>query len=59
MEVREGKVIFNKSGGTSGQGGYTTRVTLPILWIKQMGISQEDREVKISFDGNRIIIEKG
>ena len=52
------KVIFNKSGGTSSQGGYTTRVTIPISWIKQMGISPDDREITISFDGEKIIIEK-
>lgn len=58
MEVRDAKVIFNKSGGTSSQGGYTTRVTIPISWIKQMGISPDDREITISFDGEKIIIEK-
>ena len=54
MEVRDAKVIFNKSGGTSSQGGYTTRVTIPISWIKQMGISPDDREITISFDGDKI-----
>lgn len=58
MEVREAKVIFNKSGGTSGQGGFTTRVTIPISWIKQLEISPEEREITISFDGKKIIIEK-
>lgn len=58
MEVRDAKVIFNKSGGTSSQGGYTTRVTIPISWIKQMGISPDDRKITISFDGEKIIIEK-
>ena len=58
MEVRDAKVIFNKSGGTSSQGGYTTRVTIPISWIKQMGISPDDREITISFDGEKITIKK-
>ena len=49
MEVRDAKVIFNKSGGTSSQGGYTTRVTIPISWIKQMGISPDDREITDKF----------
>ena len=54
QEQRQLKVSFNKSGGTAGKGGITNR----IMWIKEMGIDSESREVIATFDGNKIIIEK-
>ena len=57
-EERILKVSFNKSGGTAGKNGMTTRVTLPIKWVRNLGVTEEDREIKVKIDGNRIIIEK-
>ena len=58
MEAKTVKVIFNQSGGTAGKGGITNRVTLPTTWIKAMGVTKENRDVEISFDGEKIIIKK-
>ena len=58
MEEKRARVIFNKSGGTAGKGGITNRITIPTKWIKEMGITEEQREVNISFDGDKIMIEK-
>lgn len=58
QEQRQLKVSFNKSGGTAGKGGITNRITIPTAWIKEMGISLEDREITATFDGDKIIIEK-
>lgn len=58
MECRKAKIIFSKPGGTAGKGGISNRVTLPVSWVKKMGFTQDDREVLLSFDGNRIVIEK-
>ncbi|WP_447412881.1 hypothetical protein [Clostridium perfringens] len=58
QEERILKVSFNKSGGTAGKNGMTTRVTLPIKWIRYLGINEEDRKIKAKIDGTRIIIEK-
>lgn len=58
MEEKRARVIFNKSGGTAGSGGITNRITIPTTWVKEMGITEEQREVNISFDGEKIIIEK-
>ncbi len=58
MEERKLKISFNKSGGTAGKGGVTTRVTLPKTWIDKMGITQEEREVTVTFDEEKIIIKK-
>ena len=54
MEERKVKIIFNKSGA----GNITPRVTLPATWIKQLGLNQDNREVKITFDNEKIIISK-
>lgn len=57
-EERILKVSFNKSGGTAGRNGMTTRVTLPIKWVRDLGITEEDREITAKIDENKIIIEK-
>jgi len=56
MEERKLKVLFGKSGN----GYLTPRISLPISWIKDMGISQENRNVKVIFneETKQIIIEK-
>ena len=46
MEKRILKVSFNKSG----RGTYTPKVALPISFINRMGITQEDRNIEVTFD---------
>ena len=58
METRNAKLIVNKSGGSSGKGGVTFRVTLPTNWVREIGFGEDHRELKLKFDGNNIIIEK-
>lgn len=56
MEKRTAKILWSKSG----KGSDTTRVTLPVSWVRQMGLSYEERELDISFDEKTgiIIIKK-
>ena len=58
MEERKAKVIFNKSGGGGRGKSITNRVTIPTSWIKKLGITEEDREVTIRYENDKIIIEK-
>ncbi|PRR85504.1 hypothetical protein [Clostridium luticellarii] len=58
METKDLNVSFNKSGGTAGSGGMTARVIFPIKWIREMDITPDDRKLKVTFDGKRIILEK-
>lgn len=51
-------ISFNKSGGTSSRNGVTTRITLPVSWVRELGATEEDRSVKASFKDGKIIIEK-
>lgn len=54
METRKAKMIVNKSGS----GNSTFRATLPTSWIREMGLSEDVRGLKLTFDGEKIIIEK-
>lgn len=59
VEERKAKILFNKSGGTaSGENAITYRVTLPSTWVKNMNITKDDRNVKLSFDDTKIVIQK-
>ena len=54
MEERKAKIMFTKSG----RGSLTTRITLPITWVRELEATPEDREVKLILKDNKIIIEK-
>lgn len=57
-ETRKARVIFNKAGGSASKGSQTTRITLPVTWVREMGITEDSREVDITFQNGKIIIEK-
>ena len=54
METKKIKVLY----GRNGKGHTSTSVSLSLIWLKKMGVTEEDREVRMTFDGKRIIIEK-
>lgn len=56
MEERKLRVIFGKDG----RGATNTKITLPIAYLKKMGVTPENREVTLKFDeeNERIIIKK-
>lgn len=53
IEERRATMVVNKGGS----GGSTFRATLPTLWIRKMGLSEDVRDLRLIFDGERIIIE--
>lgn len=58
METRNAKIMFTKPGGTAGKGSLSSRISLPVTWIRAMGISEHERDVIIEFNNNQIIIKK-
>lgn len=52
--IRKANVIFGKNGN----GFLSTKITLPVPWVKQMGLTEVDKEVRLEFDGNKIEIFK-
>lgn len=53
-ECRFVKMLFTKSGS----GSIMPRLSLPNTWVKDMGLDQDSRDIAITFDGNKITIEK-
>ncbi len=56
MEIRNAKLSVNKSGGTASKGAKTYRITLPNLWIEEMGLGENSRDIELKFSGKSIII---
>ena len=57
-EIRKLKIHVGKVGGNSGSTSKHFRISLPNKWVKEMGITPEERTVNASFDGEVITIEK-
>lgn len=58
MEKRLAKVSISAAGGTAGKGAKTYKLTIPSTWIAAMGINEDDREVELTFEGDRIIVSR-
>lgn len=58
IEERQAKILINKAGGTAGPEAKSYRVALPSTWMKVLGISANDREVTLQFDGEAITIRR-
>ena len=56
LEFRKGTMQTGKAGKTEGKKYY--RAKLPAAWVKEIGITDEDREVELSFDGETVVIRK-
>ncbi|MCD8222049.1 MAG: hypothetical protein LUD07_07670 [Clostridiales bacterium] len=58
MEERKVKVIYGKAGGNASRNSYTCKVSVPKTWLDRMGVTLENREITLSFDEKRIILER-
>lgn len=58
MEIRNSKIIVGAAGGTAGKNAKTYKVSLPSSWLTDMGISEDEREICLRFDGQNITIQK-
>lgn len=56
LEERKASILINTAGGTAGPGGRTYRVALPPVWVKQLGITETNREILLQFDGESITL---
>ena len=54
MEIR----ILNISFGKSGKGSVSCKLSVPTKWVKEMRITEDDREVEVIFRNNIITIKK-
>ena len=58
MEKRIVNVIIQAPGGTAAKNSSTYKLSLPSSWVNEMGISEENRQVEMKFDGTSITITK-
>ena len=56
--VVDRNVIFNKAGGNSGKGSFSYKISIPADMIKELGVTEADRTVRMTLEGKKIIIEK-
>ncbi len=54
MEKKKRNVMFPKSGA----GSISPRITLPVTWLRELNITEEERGVEVIFTGKEIIIKK-
>ena len=59
MEHRTAKVNISTAGGTAAKNSRTCKVTLPTTWLEEMGITEEQRELELTFDGTIITLSRG
>lgn len=58
METRTANLIIGTSGGTAGGNATNYKMALPSTWIKEMGLTPEQRQVELRFDGASIVITR-
>ena len=58
IEQREARIMINKAGGNASTTAVNYRIALPSSWMNELGISNEDRDVTLQFDGESITIRK-
>lgn len=59
VEIRSGNIQMGKTGGNSGKNNKYYRAIVPPTWAKAMGITEDDRDIVLSFNGEAIYIRKG
>lgn len=54
MEIRNLNISFTKAGS----GSLSPRLSIPSVWVKEMGISPEDKAVTVSLYEDFILVKK-
>jgi len=57
MEQRDANLIIGLSGGTAGKGAKTYKIALPSSWVKQLNLEENNRGVRLIFDGESICLQ--
>ncbi|MBM6615648.1 hypothetical protein JTF06_12200 [Desemzia sp. RIT804] len=57
MEEREINVMINKVGGNASKAAKNYRISIPTAWATELGINPDNRKMKASFDGKKIVLE--
>lgn len=57
-EQRNMRAIVGLVGGNAGKDTVSFKTSIPSSWARAMGISKEDRDILMTFDGEKIVISK-
>lgn len=57
-ETRTLRCIVGKAGGNAGTASLNYKISIPSAWAAALGVSPGNRELKVTFDGEKITIEK-
>lgn len=57
-ESREMRVMINKAGGNAGQKALNYRISIPSAWANKLGITENSRNVLVTFDGKNITMQR-
>ena len=58
MENRIGNIIIQSPGGTAAKSSSTYKLSIPTNWVRELGITPENRQVVLSFDGKSISVSR-
>ena len=58
MDVRTRKISIRKASGNASSTSRKYSIDLPSVWMNELNISEDDREVNIVFDGKTITINR-
>lgn len=56
METRLANLSVGRSGGTASAKSKNYKISLPTTWVEQLGLNENNRELELCFDGDRIVI---
>lgn len=57
-ETRVARIMISSPGGNASKSAKGYRITIPNSWAAAWNISPDNRKVLMTFDGEKIIIEK-
>lgn len=58
MEERHLKIMFRKARSTGKGNAVGTSMSVPVIWVRALNITHENRDVIATFDGTTITIRK-
>jgi len=57
-EERIVNMIIGKPGGNAGSTSLNYKISIPTNWAQQLNVTNDNKKMKLSFDGKTIKIEK-
>ena len=58
IETKEANVSVTNPRGNASKGALRYRLQIPVVWMRKMGVTTENKNVLLTFDGGKITIKK-